>query len=296
MNRQEFEAHYEALRAEAEHALTRHLARLDGRHGPVPGVLQEAMEYAVLGGGKRVRPVLAMAACEAAGGRREEALPLACALEFIHAYSLVHDDLPCMDDDDERRGRPTLHRRYNEPTALLVGDGLQAEAFRALTGRDWGASPQAKLEIIGLVAEAAGVAGMVGGQQFDMDAEGRRPSDAEVFTLHAMKTGALFLAAVLGGGLAGGADVQTQRHLDRYGRALGLAFQITDDLLDVDPQLLQTGDPHEDAVNLAVRMGPVKAREEAAHQVARAREAAHALGERGAFLVALADFIERRRA
>jgi geranylgeranyl diphosphate synthase type II len=140
---QDFLAALDELRAQINAQLSEHLAQMTGRHGPVPPSLVEACRYALLGGGKRIRPALALAACQAVGGDRAAALPLGCALEMIHAYSLVHDDLPSMDDDDERRGQPTVHIKYDEPTAILVGDALQAEAFRALTAPGQGLDPAA---------------------------------------------------------------------------------------------------------------------------------------------------------
>jgi geranylgeranyl diphosphate synthase type II len=288
---QDFLAALDELRAQINAQLSEHLAQMTGRHGPVPPSLVEACRYALLGGGKRIRPALALAACQAVGGDRAAALPLGCALEMIHAYSLVHDDLPSMDDDDERRGQPTVHIKYDEPTAILVGDALQAEAFRALTAPGQGLDPAVQLELVRMVAEAAGAAGMVGGQQYDIEAADHTPTLEGVGHLHAMKTGALFLAAVLGGGLAGGASPEQMEHLETYGRAIGRAFQVVDDLLDLEGQET-SGDAHEDAVNLAVHLGPEEARYEASRLTQAAREAAQALG--GDFLLALADYLETR--
>ncbi len=294
MTPQEFQSQMKGLRAQADAALAQHLERLDGRHGPIPAVMHDAMAYALLGGGKRVRPVLALATCQALGQDPALALPLGCALEMIHAYSLVHDDLPSMDDDDERRGQPTVHIRYDVPTAILVGDALQAEAFRVLVTPGQRLDPARQLELVSIVSEAAGVAGMVGGQQYDMEAAHTIPNMERVTHLHAMKTGALFLAAVMGGGIAASASPAQMAQLEIYGRALGRCFQVTDDLLDLEGQE-SSGDPHEDAVNVAVHLGARGAQDEAARLADEARQAARALDGDCDFMVALVDFVQRRQ-
>ncbi|MBH25251.1 MAG: hypothetical protein CMH57_12530 [Myxococcales bacterium] len=289
------------LRGLVDAALGRHLSeRLEGADGPVPPRLAEAMGYAVLGGGKRMRPVLTLAACEALGAPAENALPVACALEMIHAYSLVHDDLPSMDDDAERRGRPTVHVRYGVATAILTGDALLTEAFRVVTWPDQPLAPDARVRLVALVAEAAGASGMDGGQEHDMRAEQEEPSLELLGSLHAMKTGALFRASALGGAIAASATEAQRAQLERYGRLIGRAFQVTDDLLDfierrAAPDAQTTGDPHEDAVNLAVRLGEAACRDEAARLTAEARAIAASLGERGWLLDAIAALIEARR-
>lgn len=287
----------EPLRALVDSALERRLRQLDGVDGAVPGVLTDAMGYAVLGGGKRVRPVLALAACQAVCGEPALALPVGCALELIHAYSLVHDDLPDLDDDAERRGQPTVHVKYGVPTAILTGDALLTEAFRILSDPHWEVDAAIQVRAIALVAEAAGAAGMVGGQQYDIDAADVTPSVGEVGRLHAMKTGALFRAAVVGGGLAAGADADELAALEVYGRAVGRAFQLTDDLLDLleaGASAASSGDDHEDAVNLAVHLGHDVVRAEAAQQVESALSAVSRFGNRGEVLAAIARFIRDR--
>lgn len=284
-----------ALRALVDAALETRLGCLDGADGAVPDVLAHAMRYAVLGGGKRVRPVLALAACEAVCGEPAAALPVGCALELIHAYSLVHDDLPDLDDDDERRGQPTVHVRYGVPTAILTGDALLTEAFRILADPQWDVPPETQVRAIALVAEAAGAAGMVGGQQYDIDAARVAPTVEGVGQLHAMKTGALFRAAVVGGGIAAGASDDELDALERYGRAVGRAFQLTDDLLDLlEAPGDATGDAHEDAVNLAVHLGPAAVRAEAAEQVDRALDAVARFGSRADVLRVIARFVRDR--
>jgi geranylgeranyl diphosphate synthase type II len=207
-----------------------------------PHRLVEAIRYSLLGGGKRVRPVLALAACEAVGGDTGAALPFACALEMIHSYSLVHDDLPSMDDDALRRGRPTLHIAFDEGLAVLAGDALLTEAFaELLRAAERAVDPARALQAAREIAEAAGLHGMVGGQAADLAAEGGNADLPLVEFIHVRKTGALLLAAVRAGGLVGGADQAQLRALTRYGECLGLAFQIADDILDVEAPTARTG-------------------------------------------------------
>ena len=195
------------------------------------------MRYSVLGGGKRLRPVLCLMAAEACDGDPQAAMGAACALELVHTYSLIHDDLPAMDDDDLRRGRATCHKAFDEATAILAGDGLLTLAFE-LIARE-GVPPVAALQCVRILAEAAGPAGMVGGQMADLLAEkqaldqGNEGSLAELEAIHRRKTGALLRAPLKMGAVIAGALPSHQEALDRYGRAVGLAFQIIDDLLDV---------------------------------------------------------------
>jgi geranylgeranyl pyrophosphate synthase len=219
-------------RQEIEHALERVLAEAEGPAATV----EKAMRHAVLGGGKRLRPLLTLAVCGACGGRREDALLPAVALELVHAYSLVHDDLPAMDDDAIRRGRPTVHVLFGEATAILAGDALLTLAFEILGTHPAGeAAALRRAEAVVTVARAAGVSGMVGGQQGDLEAE-RAPAGSldpsHLAWIHAHKTGALLSAAAEVGAIHAGADLPRRRALGRYGQALGLAFQIADDILD----------------------------------------------------------------
>jgi len=208
-----------------DEALRQFLADYDG----VPEGLHEAITYSLFPGGKRMRPGLLLGACEAICGKPEPALPAACAIELIHTYSLVHDDLPCMDDDAIRRGLATVHKKYDEATAVLVGDGLQAMAFEMLT-------QIRNTSVAREIAQAAGPAGMVGGQYLDVESEGRRIPLESVRRLHRLKTGALLrVAARAGAKLARGTAAQVAA-LTNYGEHLGLAFQIVDDILD------ETGD------------------------------------------------------
>lgn len=213
-----------------------------GNQGPT--VLHEAMRYAVFGRGKRLRPVLVLSACRALGGEQSQALPAAAAVELIHTYSLVHDDLPAMDDDDMRRGRPTLHKVYDDATAILVGDALLTLAFELLAddlGRQCGPdiAVQASLEL----ARAAGSQGLIAGQMKDLAAEGQNVDAESLERIHRAKTGALFVACVRLGGLTAGADHRQLAALTTYAQAFGLAFQIVDDILDVVGEAHRLGRP-----------------------------------------------------
>lgn len=196
--------------------------------------LSAAMRHAALGGGKRIRPAAAMAASVAVGGKAEDALLAAGAVELIHTYSLIHDDLPCMDDDELRRGRPTVHVAYGEAMAVLAGDALHALAFETLAGPSPAnrLSPARRAEAVHRLAAAAGHAGMAGGQALDIEAETRAPDASGLEAIHRRKTGALLGAAAALGALAGGGSAEQVEALDRAGRELGLVFQIVDDLLD----------------------------------------------------------------
>ncbi|MFP4199983.1 MAG: polyprenyl synthetase family protein [Bacillota bacterium] len=216
------------LRPLVEEELAR---RLDGCEAPEE--LLEVMKYAVLGGGKRLRPVMTLLSSRLCCGRVEPALPAAAALEMIHAYSLIHDDLPCMDDDDMRRGRPTTHRAFGEARAVLAGDALQALAFECVSDSELDAPDVVRM--ISTLARAAGAEGMVGGQILDIGGSADQVED--LAAMHSKKTGALFQAAVTMGGIAGGASERELMDLRNYAKYFGLVFQIADDLLDL------TGDP-----------------------------------------------------
>jgi geranylgeranyl diphosphate synthase type II len=204
---------------------------LAARFPPLRTRLRQAVRYSLLAGGKRIRPILALAAGEVAGAPARVVLPVACALEMIHTYSLVHDDLPAMDDDAVRRGRPTSHKVFGEGMAILVGDALLTEAFHALASAR-GIPPDRALRIVAEVAAAAGEGGMVGGQALDLAAAGRAATLARVREIHRWKTGALLRVAVRAGALVAGADAGVLRRLTAYGEHVGLAFQIADDVLD----------------------------------------------------------------
>jgi farnesyl diphosphate synthase len=198
-----------------------------------PAGLGEAMRYAVLGGGKRLRPLLALAASESVGGHAEAALRAACSIELIHAYSLVHDDMPCMDNDVLRRGKPTVHVKFGQATALLAGDALQALAFELLTPQDGSVPGAMQAKLCALLARAAGEAGMAGGQAIDLASVGTVLDEAQLKKMHELKTGALLQASVMMGAACGAATAQQTQALLTYGHAIGLAFQVVDDILDV---------------------------------------------------------------
>lgn len=210
----------------------------------LPFSLHKSMRYSTFAGGKRIRPLLLLAACEAFGGERSAALPAACAMEMIHTYSLIHDDLPAMDNDDFRRGNPTNHKVFGEAVAILAGDALLTQAFILLSSPFFAANvpPERILSVIYEFANAAGSRGMVGGQIVDMESEGKKDLDLPtVQFIHIHKTGALIKAAVKSGAILGGADDRQLTSIIRYGEAIGLAFQISDDILDIEGTTAEIG-------------------------------------------------------
>lgn len=274
-------------------------AQVEAWRRSAPARLVDAMGYSLLAGGKRLRPLLVLAAFEACGGpagRRALAEDLAVALECIHTYSLIHDDLPAMDDDDLRRGRPTCHVVYGEAAAILAGDALLTEAFARMAAGEEGE----RLELVGLLAQAAGAAGMVGGQKMDLEMEGR-PSLEEVEGVHRRKTGALLRAAAEGGAIAAGAPEGMRSALGAYGEALGLAFQIADDLLDVMGKVeemgkRQGGDEAKGKPTYPALVGLETSRELAKEAKARALAAIAEMGEEAEPLRAIARFTVDRTA
>ncbi|MGA7579233.1 MAG: polyprenyl synthetase family protein [Desulfobaccales bacterium] len=262
----------------------------------------EAMHYSLFAGGKRLRPILCLAAAEAVGGGFDAALALACALEMIHTYSLIHDDLPAMDDDDLRRGQPTCHKQFDEATAILAGDGLLTEAFYTVAA----AAPRFQgreavlLEIQQLLSEAAGYRGMVGGQMLDLMAEGRRITLQELEFVHRLKTGALITAATRAGALAGGGSRSQVAALTAYGERFGLAFQITDDLLDVEGDAAEMGkapgmDEKRQKATYPALLGLEPSRQWAGRLVQEALAELEPLEERAAPLQELARYLLVRR-
>ena len=223
-------------------AIDKHLARTLKAHANPDGALGKAIAYAALSPGKRLRPLLALTACEAAGGKWKDALPAAAALECVHAFSLVHDDLPAMDDDDMRRGRPTTHKRFGEAIGVLTGDALLAFAFEELTRLAVAKKQPARaLLAVRLLAEASGATQLVQGQALDIAAEGKKTSRDQVAEIHLRKTGALIAASLAIGAIAGGANAATVGALHDLGLDLGLAFQIHDDLLNAYSTLARLG-------------------------------------------------------
>ena len=280
----------------AESALGRFLPGADS----IPARLHQAMRYATLGGGKRVRPLLAFAAGELTDAQPEALDIVGCAVEMIHAYSLVHDDLPCMDDDVLRRGRPTCHVEYDEPTALLVGDSLQTMAFELLASQGIG-EPKQQLEMIALLAHASGSRGMAGGQAIDLASVGQPLTQPELELMHALKTGALIRAAVLIGALAGSPMSADERaSLDRFAKRAGLLFQVVDDILDCTASTATLGktagkDEAADKPTYVALLGLEKARTYADELRADARDALAIFGDRATRLNQLADFICHRQ-
>ena len=270
-----------------------------------PAGLGEAMRYGVLDGGKRLRPLLVLAAAAALGGDREAALRSAVAVELIHAYSLMHDDMPCMDNDVLRRGKPTVHVRYGEAQAMLAGDAMQALAFEVLTPlAEEGAGavePALQARLVALLARASGHAGMAGGQAIDLASIGRPLDEAALSDMHRRKTGALLQASVLMGAACGHADRRVWSALADYGAAIGLAFQVVDDILDLTQASEKLGktagkDIHHNKPTYVTVLGleAARARAEALRRQAQAALARSGLGEAAATLAVLADRVVER--
>jgi len=253
-----------------------------------PEELNKAMRHLVFPGGKRLRPALAYAGAEAAGGDPRRATPMAAAVELVHTYSLVHDDLPCMDDDDERRGRPTVHVVFGDAVAVLAGDALQACAFEALTTSEAHAlaGAEAVAVAVGRLSRAIGAAGLVGGQVDDLAFEVGHTTEAAVVSIHRRKTGALIQAAVAGGGVMAGGSPGLVARLERYGEAVGVAFQVADDLLDAD---------EDEGCSLLPLLGIEGARARAEQLLEAALDELEGLGERAEPLRELARFAVRRK-
>ncbi|MEX1317249.1 MAG: geranylgeranyl diphosphate synthase CrtE [Synechococcaceae cyanobacterium] len=292
-------AYLEAARQRVE-------AALDAALPPErPDSLREAMRYSLLAGGKRLRPILCLAACELAGGQAELAMPTAVALEMIHTMSLIHDDLPAMDNDDLRRGRPTNHKVYGEANAILAGDALLTRAFEMVALRSPGVPAERLLAVVGELSLASGAPGLVGGQVVDLECEGKSVDLETLEYIHLHKTGALLRACVLCGAHIAGADDALLQALATYARGIGLAFQIIDDILDVTASSEVLGktagkDLAADKTTYPKLLGLEASRQRADHLVADAKAALapFADGEQGALkaapLLALADYITSR--
>lgn len=285
-----------AVQTHTEAALSRRLPPADA----IPARLHQAMRYACLGGGKRIRPLLAFAAGELTGASAQRIEVVACAVELIHAYSLVHDDLPCMDDDVLRRGRPTCHVEYDEATALLVGDSLQTQAFELLASGELG-TPARQLEMVRLLAHASGSCGMAGGQAIDLGSVGLPLNQPELELMHALKTGALIRAAVMLGAWCGEPlSDDAGAALDRYAKRAGLLFQVVDDILDCTASTATLGktagkDAAAEKPTYVSLLGLAPAREFAAGLHTQALDALAVFGERAGRLIALTDFITHRK-
>ena len=261
--------------------------------------LAEAMRYAVLAPGKRFRPILALASADLFSVPRRSSLRVAAAVEFAHTYSLVHDDLPCMDDDDVRRGQPSLHKRFDEATAVLAGDALLPLAFEVMANAETHAEPDVRLELIRALAEAAGPRGMVGGQMIDLLAE-HKPADIGTITrMQQLKTGVLIAFACESGAILGRTPPSARQALRAFARDLGLAFQIVDDILDVEGTEAQTGkkvgkDAGLGKATFVALLGPERARTQATMLTDQAIGHLDVFAERGAFLRRLARFVVAR--
>ena len=288
-----FTAWMGSIRARVEAALARGLPA--PQHAPLR--LHQAMRYAALEGGKRVRPLLTFAAGELAGADPARLEVAACAVELIHTYSLVHDDLPCMDDDRLRRNKPTVHIEYDEATALLAGDALQALAFQLLSEHALADDPSVRLAMVNTLAVAAGSRGMAGGQAIDLEATGKTLSQAELEYMHVRKTGALISAAVKLGALCAG---PCPAPLEQYGRRVGLAFQVVDDVLDREASTATLGktagkDSKQGKPTYVSTLGVARARQFAEELRHGAHAALEGFGARALRLRQLADFIVLRK-
>jgi farnesyl diphosphate synthase len=272
-----------------------------------PARVLEAMRYASLGGGKRLRPFLAVESAALFGVPRRNSLMVGAALECVHCYSLVHDDLPAMDNDDLRRGRATTHKAFDEATAVLAGDGLLAFAFDILSRPETHADAEVRLRLVSALARAAGLGGMVGGQMLDLAAEGRfgpglpELGEPEIETLQAMKTGALLHFGCIAGAILGKGNRMQWSALDHYGAALGAAFQIADDLLDLEGDPATVGkatgkDAAAHKATLVAVLGPAAARQRLSALVAEAQNALDPFGNDADVLRAAAQFVATRQA
>jgi len=288
-----------AMRQEVDAALDRALPP----ETAWPATIHRAVRYSLFAGGKRIRPALVIAAGEAVGGAREDLMPLACAVEMIHTYSLVHDDLPAMDDDDLRRGKPTSHKVFGEAVAILAGDALLTRAFHLMAEvpEAWDeARVRRRVHATAILGEACGTTGLIGGQVMDLESEGESIDAEALERLHRAKTGALLSACVRGGAILGGASAEALPWLTRYASAIGLAFQVVDDVLDATEDAAHLGKTagKDEAARKATYVsvhGLDKARALAAALRQEALDAIAPLGPQGEFLGAIARLIVDRQ-
>ncbi|MBM7867941.1 geranyl transferase [Heliobacterium gestii] len=290
----DLKAEMKRLNVKIDAALSRFMPAED----EAPPAIHKAMRYSLFAGGKRLRPLLVLAGCRAVGGDEESVMAAACALEMIHTYSLIHDDLPAMDDDDLRRGMPTNHVVFGEATAILAGDGLLTRAFGLLAeeGLRSGQAPALVLQVIAELAEASGSLGMIGGQVVDMESENKQIDVATMEYIHAHKTGALIRASLRIGAFLGGGSSEQVAALSRYGDHLGLAFQITDDLLDIqgDPEKIGKpvgSDEKNNKATYPALLGLEKARQEAERVVQAALDSLDGFDEQAELLRDLARYL-----
>lgn len=295
-----FTARLESAASRVEAMLEKILSQ-EARDGEIvrPDRVLSAMRYGVLNGGKRLRPFLVIETARLLDAPPEPALRIAAALECIHCYSLIHDDLPAMDDDDLRRGQPTVHIAFDEATAILAGDALLTLAFDVISSEDTALPAQLRLRLVNALSRAAGVGGMVGGQALDLMAEQDRPGEAAIVQLQAMKTGALLRYACAAGAIAAGSDDLTVAHMTRFGEIIGLAFQLADDLLDVTSDAATLGkatgkDAGRGKGTLVSLQGADAARQRLASLVAEAEDVLSPFGERAETLKRAASFIASR--
>jgi len=265
-----------------------------------PEKIYEAMRYSLMAGGKRLRPILSLATCELAGGTTEMAMPTACALEMIHTMSLIHDDLPAMDNDDYRRGKLTNHKVFGEDVAILAGDGLLAYAFEHIATETKGVDPLRLLRVVALVGRAVGAAGLVGGQVVDLDSEGKKDINIETLNfIHNHKTAALLEASVISGAILAGASEAVIEALLRYAKNIGLAFQIVDDILDITSTPEELGksvgkDLKAEKATYPSFWGIDESRAQAQRLIQSAKAEVAEFGEKARPLTAIADFIISR--
>ena len=258
--------------------------------------IYEAMAYSVFAGGKRLRPILLFEACRICGGRETDAMPFACALEMIHTYSLIHDDLPAMDNDDLRRGKPTSHIKFGEAIAILAGDALLNKAFEIMAR----SKSEHALEAIRIIADSSGTEGMIGGQIVDIESEGNEIDLDTLRYLHSLKTGAIIRSACVAGAVVGGGDADAVRAMDEFAINLGIAFQIRDDILDVTGDEAELGKPigsdKEQGKNTYVSLlGLEKSEELVEEYSARAKAALKPFGDKAGFLITLTDYLVDRK-
>jgi farnesyl diphosphate synthase len=273
-----------------------------------PPRLLDAMRHAVLGGGKRIRPMLVVESAALFGVPESQAMYTGAAFELLHCYSLVHDDLPAMDDDDLRRGKPTVHKAFDEATAILAGDALQTLAFDVLSRESTHADAAVRVALVRCLARASGIGGMAGGQMIDLEAEGRFTQDRQppglviedIERVQRMKTGALLLGCCLAGTILGKAEDLEIHAIERYGRAIGFAFQLADDLLDAEGDAAEVGkavgkDAAKHKATFVAMLGPLAAKRKLDDLVDDAKRALRPFGNRAEWLAACADFIAARK-
>ena len=290
-------SYFNEIRALVEDAMD----RLVPPAAKYPKILHESMRYSLFAGGKRLRPILAIAACETVGGKREAALPFAVALEVIHTYTLIHDDLPAMDNDDYRRGLPTNHKKFGEAAAILAGDALLTHAFEIMANRSLfpGVNAETLLDTACYTANAVGSTGTVGGQMADVEMEGKEGDAPSVEYIHTHKTGKLITASVRGGAMLGGGSDVAVEAITEYGKSVGLAFQIVDDILDIEGELKSLGktpgsDERKKKLTYPAVMGIEERRKLAARLTDRAMESLEMFGAKGDKLRDLAKYVIAR--